>query len=42
MYLECQGFEYPPIHDPCAVFAVLERDNFKILPSKVTIECSSK
>jgi purine nucleosidase len=27
-FYEVEGFKHPPIHDPCAVFFLLEREQF--------------
>jgi len=32
-YLEVFGFREPPLHDPCAVFAVIQPEAFKVRPA---------
>lgn len=40
-YLEVFGFRDPPLHDPCAVFAVIQPEAFKVEKMRVDIETVS-
>jgi inosine-uridine nucleoside N-ribohydrolase len=40
-YRDVFGFEHPPLHDPLAVFYVLQPDLFKTKAMHVAIECGS-
>ena len=41
-YRDVFGFEYPPLHDPLAVFYVIRPELFSVKAMRVDIECSSQ
>jgi inosine-uridine nucleoside N-ribohydrolase len=40
-YEEVFGFEHPPLHDPCAVYAAIAPDAFEWRSVRVDVETSS-